>query len=844
MSSLRSLFADPAGRGWARFRSALVLAPALAAMGLGGGCGGSSSGPNIQVPVVRNFSPVMSPIDFLTFVQNPTFTDSGLVLTTADPIYHGKIVIFFQAETSLAPSSVFIGGNPVLGVDPNSLFVTQEIPGVGNVPIPIDVTVESDRIICQPLPPFSAPDGAGGFVTNMPDGQYTIGVLRNITDIQGRALRDAPVFHSFTVGAADNLAPRVVTTAPINNAVGVGAGAPPPEPPAGLPTASISDVRTNIFGPTSPDIVIRFSEGILAQSVSVGNFSVVDAGAFVPGGGAPPALAPAPGFPRLKSDVDRQTLPSNGHEVIWRPDTEVAGGFPFGTIISCTVLGLWNTEANMAANPGTPDNAAPLQDLAGNFMEVNYVFQFETLAPPNLPANPIPEYAIWWSSTDSVGAIDSINHKAIAEQFLGATFPQGIPINVLPQFTGEVSTEQNLRNFDPFEIIVDPRDGFVNNCHTYVYVQSEGSSQVAIINSRNSVPVALINTPRPGGIALAVADLASDMLLVTNSSANTFTAFSLNNILVGRAFLTAPIFISKVQPAGNSPRAIVVSTPPRDESPLVTATWNRDLTVVGPSRALIMWADQQDGAVNTITLGDDTFIKRFPLGPAAQPNDLSMSPCFGGLMFTAISRGGNPGEGGVHYYVSGLNCSSGTQTPGNPDAVVGKTNEPLDAPDGLDQVAQIAGGSILTDPIFVVAESGSTANAVAVLGLETGQINLPRLIDRIENVGSNPTSIAHRPPWSPQLSFFDPNVPNNGTCNYENVLLWNYYTDPVAGIRGLNPLWIGGVSLDPSTELYVCAAGSGVVRMVNLLAPSSVPALNGGIIPIAAVRHVGSQCSQ
>ena len=100
----------------------------------------------------------------------------------------------------------------------------------------------------------------------------------------------------------------------------------------------------------------------------------------------------------------------------------------------------------------------------------------------------------WFATTTAVGTIDTINHNGRANQILGNIAGQ-IPLNTIPQFTDTVSTTQNIANFDPFEIIVDPRHNVFGSCHTYVYVQSNESNQVAIINSRNSVPVALISTP-------------------------------------------------------------------------------------------------------------------------------------------------------------------------------------------------------------------------------------------------------------------------------------------------------------------------------------------------------------
>ncbi len=219
------------------------------------------------------------------------------------------------------------------------------------------------------------------------------------------------------MGAADTISPIVVTTVPINGASSVGAGAAPPTPQSGQ--TNVADVRTKIFGPTSPDIIIRFSESISSATVSTNTIQVVDAGAFIPGGGAPPAIAPAPGFPKLKSMQDGASLPSNGFEIVWRADPEL-GGLPFGTQVQATVIG---------SDGGV--NTAPIKDRSDNALLLSYVFQFQTIAPPNLPVNPEPEYAVWFSASDRVGAIDAINQKEIALTLRGLA-DHADPANVLP----------------------------------------------------------------------------------------------------------------------------------------------------------------------------------------------------------------------------------------------------------------------------------------------------------------------------------------------------------------------------------------------------------------------------
>src|SRR5207247_47745 len=152
----------------------------------------------------------------------------------------------------------------------------------------------------------------------------------------------------------------VVVTNPVNNAQGIGAGVPPPPPPSGAPSSSIADVRTAIFGPTSPDIIIRFSESIAASTVNTSTITAVNASAFIPGGRAPPAIPPAPGFPKLRSQFDGSSLPSNGFEVMWRADP-TQGGLPFGSQVQVTAVG---------SDGGA--NGSPIRDRSDNALAVSY----------------------------------------------------------------------------------------------------------------------------------------------------------------------------------------------------------------------------------------------------------------------------------------------------------------------------------------------------------------------------------------------------------------------------------------------------------------------------------------
>jgi hypothetical protein len=785
---------------------ALPVFGGLAALAVASGCGGSPSGNAVPHPLVRQFSPTMSPIDFNSLQANPTFTDGMLTIST-DPLYPGKICIFFQSETKIDPASVFIGGNPALGIDLSALQILNYVPGIGNIPLqpaPNGVQVLDDRIIFTPS------------VLPLPNGQYSIGVFANIKSTEGDPVAQAPVFHSFTVGASDTIRPTIVVTNPIHGATGVGAGVAPPAPPSNLPASSIADVRTNIFGAVSPDVVIRFSEAVDATTVNVNNISAVNAGApVIP----PPIIPPAPGFPKLKAQIDGSTLPSNGFEIVWRADP-AQGGLPFGTQVAVTVIG-----------DDSGANADPIRDRSGNKLEFSTTFQFQTVGRPNFPQNPEPEYGFIWSASDRIGALDVPNQHEQALVFLGLQTTQA-KRNHVPQYTDTIATKQTLgTNFDPNEISIDARTSGAS-CHTYAYVQSNQGGQVIFVNTRNSLPVAIVNTSSPGGVSNQTGFGSANVLLATNSFANTYTVFDLSNITPGLEFLNGPIFIKEVVPTGNNPRAIVIST-----SVFGNAAYNRDNGLGGPGTPLIMYADYSDGVVKTGNLGRSTPIKQFALGTGASPNDISMTACFGlpPILFAAISEGASPGQGKIAYYIAGPGCETGVSTNIRPDAIVGDLGG-FEAPSGLDCLLSFSTQS--PPGLFAMAMSGS--NEIGTFTIQTGTLNLPRQILALDT-GANPIAVSHR------AGYLDVLTTGSWICQ-----LFTPGCPTLASAFQPPPCWYSGTEQYPtgadqdggfttSVDLFVCARGAGRVEVINsnsgavdFYSPVSIP----------GIRYIASTTSQ
>lgn len=283
-------------------------------------CGGGSDGgdgPAPVAPAVIAFSPTVAPYDMSTGVQAARFTNDTLTLET-DPAYPGKIVIFFNAGATLDGDSFFIGRDRLLGLHPDALSQTHAIPGVGFVPLLVDVEILADRIILTPVDIYAP---------TLPPGQYTVRVGPEGLATNGRPVAPAPVFHTFFVDS-DAMLPVIRATIPERDATGVSTTAP---------------------------IIVHFTEGIAQASLDATTIHVEHLGAL-----AVTTLLAAVGHPRMQMDDDGTTLPSNGHTVVWRAQD------PFPTSGSIRV-----TVGNGSALGGND-----VLDLNGNEPSGPYVFTF------------------------------------------------------------------------------------------------------------------------------------------------------------------------------------------------------------------------------------------------------------------------------------------------------------------------------------------------------------------------------------------------------------------------------------------------------------------------------------
>jgi hypothetical protein len=476
-----------------------------------------------------------------------------------------------------------------------------------------------------------------------------------------------------------------------------------------------------------------------------------------------------------------------------------------------------------------PQNQAPLRDLSGNGMLVNFDWSFHTVAPPDFPANPFPEYAIYWSGSGRVGVIDTINQQGKADKFTGAIPANDpVPLNVLPPKTDTIANSQYIPGFDPTEIAVDARTNGAT-CHSFIYAMSASSGEIVIINTRTTLPIAILKTPSPGGIAIqSGGGQSANVLCVTNSSANTLTTFGIGSFTPGLNYLNGPVYVQKVTTTGNTPRAISITISP-------TGQWSRDPGLGGPSTPMLMYVDLTDGVVNTKSLSADAPARRFTLGADSSPNDVSFTPCYVPclgcpvIMYAAISQGGHgPLEGKISFYVAGPGCTTGSTTPIRPDALIGSTGG-FDSPAGLDEVFSLG-----TFAFFAVCESGSQANALTTVQTIVGNPNLPlgpELKDRFKSVGANPTNCAHRAAYADPLI----GLAGSGTC---------YAPPPPAGCvyKGTEQCIVAlDGSLGVSFDLYVCARGSGLVQVVNM--SSGARAVYSPVI-IPSVRFVASHATQ
>lgn len=313
---------------WIQWALGLV-AVALAAS-CGGGRGDPSNGDGGPLRVVRIF-PSAGDLQLPSLTHAPTFVDASLA-TAAGPTGGGAVAIHFQPPGKLDLSSLYVGGEPVLGVDPSALQFLRYLPGTGFALLDIATvdlvnTPGEDvvRLVPEDLP--------------LPAGQYHVAVFEDVQDLLGNSLHASPALQTFWVGGADVDDPSVVYVSPSPGATGV-------------PSGAASEVVT-----------IRVVEPVAASTLSTDTVYVEDISGLLP-----LLVTPAAGYPRLQSVEDGTVYPSNGHAIVWRAH----GGLPPSATLRIRVVG-----ALPAGGVGTP-GLVRIEDLNGHPIPETWTSTFET----------------------------------------------------------------------------------------------------------------------------------------------------------------------------------------------------------------------------------------------------------------------------------------------------------------------------------------------------------------------------------------------------------------------------------------------------------------------------------
>jgi hypothetical protein len=315
-----------------RFAALAALLPLLTCLGCGGGSGKVGEGPAAPLPPlqVTAIYPSLGDLDLTTLVHAQAISN-GLLDPAAGPSGPGAVAIHFRPQLSLDFDGLFVGSDPVLGLDVTKILLGRWEPGLGVVLVPL-ASVDRVQVGADDIVRLTPAELLG-------EGQYIVSVNPGVEDLAGRPLQGA-AYQTFWIRRIESVPPVVRQTLPTG---GVAAGA------------------------ASATLEIVCSEPIAATSISASTVYVHD----VTGGGSV-LLTPAPGYPQLKSAADAAVWPSNGHVIVWRG----AANLPFGATLRLTVEG---EDAPPAGSPPDPDW---IEDINGNALAETLVRDYQTAAGP------------------------------------------------------------------------------------------------------------------------------------------------------------------------------------------------------------------------------------------------------------------------------------------------------------------------------------------------------------------------------------------------------------------------------------------------------------------------------
>ncbi len=275
---------------------------------------------------------------------------------------------------------------------------------------------------------------------DLPNGQYTVTVTRDVKNFQGGRLNQGTTDHrsSFTVGT-DIYAPVLRNTFPAPNQKDV---------------------------PRESRIILTFNETLNRSTVTSTSINIMDGSA-----NPPVAIQGA-----LTMDMD-------AFEVIFTP---AAGTLmPPNATIVVTINGGSTGVTDAVGNPFEGDVATPGL----------YQFQFETVKEPPSPNNPIAVDAV---NGDALLYFADATHIGSLSEFWYIRGSADLTLwgmgNPIPNSMSRIGA--------PGEIIFDPAFGIVDG-HTFAYIIDRASRSVAIVNTRDSKVVwRWRDLPDPRGLAV------------------------------------------------------------------------------------------------------------------------------------------------------------------------------------------------------------------------------------------------------------------------------------------------------------------------------------------------------